>query len=398
MVEQTGVTRRSVLLGAAAGALGTAAGVVPLEGAAASEWHPASMPLWRTAARRGILYGSSTATWQLDPDYAALFRRQAAILFTEDDLLWYRLKPTPDSPLDFTYADQIVAFAEHNRQLVFGAHLVWDEGFGDGWQDSDLWDISERRARSLLYGTMRTTMRRYRGRIPIWSVVNEAIVNGTDEGHRGLRTDVPWFATIGPEYVRTAFEVAHETDRHATLVMNEFGYETVNQYGDEPRDKMRATLRVLDDLLRHDTPVHAFGIQAHLLADHFAERFDARQYRHFLRELSHRGLTIMITELDVLDDGLPAASGPRDRMVADVYRRYLDVALEERDVSTVISFGLSDRYTWLDEDYPRDDGTHRRPLAFDSDLHRKPAYDAIARGLHRAPRRHLVFRPRRRVG
>jgi endo-1,4-beta-xylanase len=387
----TGVSRRAMLVGTAAGVAGTALGAAPIAGAEAAT-HSTPYPLWRTAGRRGILYGSSIATWQLDEDYSALYKRQAAVLWPEDDLLWYRLKPTPESPLDFSYADQIIELAEANKQLVFGGPgLVWDEGFGDGWQDSDLWDISEERARKLLYGTLRAVVHRYRGRVAAWIVVNEAIVNGTDEGHRGLREDVPWFATIGPEYVREAFHLAHETDPHACLVLNDFGYETVNQYGDEPADKMRATLKVLDDLHHHHVPVHAFGVQAHLLADQFRERFHAKQYRRFLRELADRGLKIFITEMDVLDDGLPAATGPRDRAVADVYRRYLDVALEERDVAAVISFGLTDRYTWLDEDYPRDDGAHRRPLAFDDALRPKPAFHAIQRALHDAPRRRPRF-------
>jgi len=61
-----------------------------------------------------------------------------AILFTEDDLLWWRLRPTPDSELDFQYADQFVAVAEQNWQLVLGAHLVRDEGFGEEWTEDDL--------------------------------------------------------------------------------------------------------------------------------------------------------------------------------------------------------------------------------------------------------------------
>jgi endo-1,4-beta-xylanase len=228
-------------------------------------------------------------------------------------------------------------------------------------------------------------------------VVNEAIVNGTDQGHRGLRKDVPWFRTIGPEYVAHAFHEAHESDRRACLVLNDFGYETVSQYGDKPSDKIRATLQVLDRLLHHDVPVHAFGIQAHLLADRFHERFHARQYRRFLSELSDRGLKIFITELDVLDDGLPKAPHRRDRMVADVYKRYLDVALEETDIAAVINFGLSDRYTWLEEDLPRDDGGHRRPLPFDENLHRKPAFHAIHSRLASAPRRWPMFDGPRRL-
>ena len=35
-------------------------------------------------------------------------------------------------------------------------------------------------------------------------------------------------------------------------------------------------------LQRQNVPLHGVGIQAHLLADHFAQRFDARGYQRFL--------------------------------------------------------------------------------------------------------------------
>ena len=395
--------RRHFLTGAGAAGLVTATGFVPWSAAAAA---PPPLgtpglevpPLWRAADMNGLVYGSSTATWQLsDKAYARLFARHAALMFTEDDLLWYRLKPTPDSELDFSYGDQIIEFAERHRQLVLGAHLVWDEGFGEGWTEDDLWGMTERRARQVLFGTLRAAVRRYRGRVAVWSVVNEAIVNGTDRGYRGLRKDVPWFETIGPEYVGRAFDLAREEDPHALLMLNDFGYETVNEYGDRPEDKQRATLQVIDRLLDRGHPVQAFGIQAHLLADRFHQRFHAPTYRRFLRELSDRGLTILITELDVLDDGLPADRNRRDRMVAGIYRRYLDVALDEPAVKAVVSFGLSDRYTWLQEDYPREDGAPRRPLAFADGLRTKPAYRAIRRGLRSAPRRRRGLPARRRA-
>ncbi len=88
-----------------------------------------------------------------------------------------------------------------------------------------------------------------------------------------MRTDVPWYETIGPSYVADAFEIAHSADPGALLVLNDFGYETVNEYGDSPVDKQRATLQVVDRLLDKGVPVHALGVQAHLLADRFAERF-----------------------------------------------------------------------------------------------------------------------------
>jgi len=95
----------------------------------------------------------------------------------------------------------------------------------------------------------------------------------------------------------------------------------------------------------------------------------------------------VISELDVLDDGLSPHAGRRDLLVADVYCRYLDVTLDEPAVASVITFGLSDRYTWLQEDYPRRDGAARRPLPFDRNMHPKPAFFALRHGLHHAIRR-----------
>ena len=381
------VPRRSLLLGAAGAAGFAAAGVPP--GAAAAD--RSTTPLWKVARGRGIAFGSSIATWQLDADYPALYAREAKLLFTEDDLLWYRLKPAPDAPLNFSYADRLIGWAEANRMRVFGAHLVWDEGFGEGWPEDYLWSIDRTQARELLFGTLTATVRRYRGRVDAWSVANE--VTGPD-GVRGFRTDVPWWATIGPSYVADAFHSAHAADPRALLVINEFGFETVNEWGDEPEPRRRATLQVIDQLLRDGAPVHALGVQAHLLAERFAERFDAQSYTRWLDRVADRGLDILITELDVLDDGLPAHVGLRDVGVADVYRRYLDVALSHRAVKAVVSFGLTDRYSWLQEDLPREDGAARRPLPFDEELQPKPAYGAVARSVAGAPRRgHLWTLP-----
>jgi endo-1,4-beta-xylanase len=351
-------------------------------------------PLWRTAHKQGIVYGTAWATWQEGGKFSSLVNREAAALFTQDDLLWYVLKPTPDSPLDFSYADRLFARAERQGQLVFAAHLVWDEGFGDGWTDDDLWGLSERKARRLLFGTARAMLERYRGRVAGWIVANEV----TDpEGRRGVRTNVPWYETIGPEYISEMFALAEEVDPLATRVLNEFGFETVNEFGDSPYDRQKATLQVIDMLTRRGTKPQALGIQAHLLADRFAERFHPGRYQRFLREVTDRGLDILITEMDVLDEGLPKNVERRDRMVASVYRRYLDAALDNERVRAVLNFGLSDKYTWLDEDYPRDDGAHRRPLPFDRNMNKKPAFGTIRASLIDADPRDLRWRVPRAV-
>lgn len=322
-----------------------------------------------------------------DEVYAQLVNQEAAILFTEDDLLWWRLRPSPDSALDFQFADQFMAFADQHQKLVFGAHLVWDEGFGEGWTDDDLWGMDAEAARTLLLDTIDDVVRRYRGRMAGWVVVNEVIDAHEEDG---LRRDYPWYETIGPSIVADAFHAAHAADPDATLALNEFGHETDDEF-DSAADKRAKTLLVLDQLLAANVPLHAMGVQGHLEAADFAERFDARAYGQFLAELADRGLKILITELDVLDDGLPADIAARDRAIADTYQRYLDVALAEPAVASVMTFGLSDRYTWLQEDYPREDGEPRRPLPFDDELRPKPAYEALQSAFAAAPRRDPIW-------
>jgi endo-1,4-beta-xylanase len=383
------MTRRSVLKGAAGATLaGMVAGATPAFATGTSA------PLWKTAGRRGLVYGSSWATWESDADYVALLDRQAAMLLTEDDLLWYRLKPSRDAPLDFSYGDQIYAHADAQGQLMFGAHLVWDEGFGEGWGEDELWSLSKQEAEDLLWPIVRASVKRYRGRTAAWSCVNECVDASEADG---LRRDVPWYATIGPSYVPKAFRIAHAADPNAILVLNEFGFETDDEW-DTAADKRSAALRVIDALLADGVPVHALGVQAHLRAADFAAgKFDAAGYRRFLRDVQRRGLHVFITELDVLDDGLRAANVPRDKGVANAYRTYLNAALAEPVVRAVLTFGLSDRYTWLQEDYPRDDGAPRRPLPFDEALQPKPAYDAVSCALAGAPARSLLWPLRRRL-
>jgi endo-1,4-beta-xylanase len=372
------MTRRSLVLsgGAAMAAVlggGVSAAARTMSVAAAGD------PLWQQAYAKGIVYGSSTATWQVepDPDYSALFQREAGMLFTEDDLLWYQLKPTPGAALNFSAGDRIVSYGEAGGKHIFGAHLVWDEGFGEGWTDDDLWGMTEQQARDTLFPTVQAEVTRYRGRMKAWITANEV----TDEG--GIRTNVPWYETIGPEYIAETFQVAHAADPGALLVINDFGFEQ----GTTAAARRAGFLQVIDTLLSQGVPVHAAGVQAHLTYRNFARQFNETAYRAFLGELAARGLTIMITEMDVLDDGLKANTATRDAGVADVYARYLDVALDESAVKVLLTFGLSDRYTWLQEDQPRGDRAPRRPLPFDENLQPKPAYNALVTAFANAPAR-----------
>src|SRR5947207_14301225 len=95
------------------------------------------------------------------------------------------------------------------------------------------------------------------------------------------------------------------------------------------------------------------------------------------------GLEIQITELDCTDELAPADISERDRIVADEYRRFLDVVLDEPAVKIVMTWGLSDRYSWIvrhenNSEQRRRDGMEERPLPFDRAMQRKPARASTA--------------------
>ena len=120
--------------------------------------------------------------------------------------------------------------------------------------------------------------------------------------------------------------------------------------------------------------------------------------RSFLREIASRGLTILVTELDVLDLLPTRDAAARDAEVAAMYRAYLDATLDEPAVGAVVTWGLSDRYTWLVEDtdprFQRADKQPGRPLPFDDLFQPKPAFDAILAAFRSAPPRLAGIRAR----
>lgn len=81
--------------------------------------------------------------------------------------------------------------------------------------------------------TVRAMVRRYRGRVAAWIVCNEV----TDqEGDHGLRTDVPWYNTIGRHYVGTSAARVGATEGTATTTLVTGATTIVPRSGQGPQD------------------------------------------------------------------------------------------------------------------------------------------------------------------
>ena len=214
-----------------------------------------------------------------------------------------------------------------------------------------------------------TVVGRYKGKVKVWDVVNEAIA---DNGPDVLRKS-PWSVIIGPDFIEKAFEYAHEADPDAIL--------RYNDYGLEKPEKRKKLITLIKQLQEKKVPVTAIGSQAHLNVSITFETMDQS-----LAEMKTLGLPIHITELDVNS----AASGQRntgadvsanaaategglvaeaDKKLTDAYVGIFRAFLKQRDAVKLVTFwGPNDANSWR---------SRGRPLLFDGDSKPKPAFDAV---------------------
>ncbi|MGH7113437.1 MAG: endo-1,4-beta-xylanase, partial [Stellaceae bacterium] len=295
--------------------------------------------LRRLAAARGLIYGTAISAKQIahDPAFVDLVLAQAGLVVPENDMKWQDMNLGAPGHDNYRPSDTVAGFAVEGGLALRGHNLLW-------YYRTPFWfgALPSRAAKEgAITERIKTMVGRYRGIVHSWDVVNEPI-EPKDGRPDGLRKAV-FLDALGPGYLDLAYRTAREADPKARLVVNEYDVEL-----DTPVHEARR--RVLLDLLRRmrraGTPVDTVGIQAHLSAAG-GPPFSPARLRRFLADIAALGLTIQITELDVTDEHAPADIAARDQLVADAYRRFLDAALDEPAVKMVVTWGLSDRHSWI---------------------------------------------------
>ena len=170
-----------------------------------------------------------------------------------------------------------------------------------------------------------------------------------------------------------AYRTARQADPAALLTYNDYGIELDTP---EQIDKRGQVMMLVRRLKARGVPIDAVGIQSHLTA---GDPAPGEGLVHFVRELAAMRLQVFITELDVNDRKLPEEVASRDAAVAKIYRDYLTMMLAEPNVTAALTWGITDRYTWLNglEHASRADGKPERPLPFDYDYNPTPAFFAM---------------------
>jgi endo-1,4-beta-xylanase len=347
---------------------------------------------------------------QIEQDIS-LVKEQFNQIAPENDLKWALIHPREgEDGYDFAPADAYVNFGLSNHLYVVGHTLVWHsqtpnwvfagtnlpptsdnesagyvadtnmsgtnsagrKRFGGGFNRFGY--NGPRASREELLERMRehihTVVGRYKGRVKVWDVVNEAVADG---GTNILRNSL-WLQIIGPDFIAKAFEYAHEADPNAILRYNDFSLENPA--------KRHKLITLIKTLQAQHVPVMAIGSQTHVSVSSpsFAAEDEA------LRELETLGLPIHITELDV--NG--ARSGQRDlgadvvsnastsqggliddanHRLAEQYANLFRAFLKHRkSVKLVTLWGVNDGVSWR---------AAGRPLLFDNNDQPKPAFEAV---------------------
>jgi endo-1,4-beta-xylanase len=334
------------------------------------------------AAARGLLTGCAVnaALFRDDEHFRTLLAEQYSMVVPENCLKWNILRPTAET-YSFTDADSLVAFAEQHGMKVRGHNFVWHEALPKWFAAT----VNKDNARQFLVDHIHTVGGRYKGKIHSWDVVNEAIWI-PDGRPDGLRSSSPWFEMLGPEYIDLAYRTARETDPAALLTYNDYSIEYDN---DEDGKKRAAVLALLRRMKSDNVPLDALGIQSHIRAG--GTTGFSQGVRELLDGAKALGLQVFVTELDVNDDAVTTEeTADRDKAVAEVYRTYLTAALEGPEVKAVLTWGVTDKNTWLNngtkfrKQHPE---RLQRPLPFDPDYQPAPAFFAMREAFDAAKKR-----------
>ncbi len=344
----------------------------------------------------------------------ALVKEQFNQISPENDLKWALIQPREGADgYNFEPADAFVNFGLSHHMYIVGHTLVWHgqtpnwvfqgtneppalthtpapasdpapppggtnapgrRRFGGGFGRGGFTGPRASREELLqrMHDHISTVVGRYKGKIKVWDVVNEAVADG---GTNILRNSL-WLQIIGPDFIAKAFEYAHEADPDAILRYNDYGLENAG--------KRRKLIALIKSLQEQNVPVMAIGSQTHVSVS--SPSFEAEDQA--LTELETLGLPIHITELDVNSaqagqrstgaDVANNATTTQGGLVDDANRRLAEAyaglfrafVKHDKSVKVVTFWGANDAVSWR---------AQGRPLLFDGNDQPKPAFEAVLR-------------------
>jgi endo-1,4-beta-xylanase len=327
-----------------------------------------------TAINAAQITGADTASIRI-------LKEQFNAVVAENAMKSEVIQPS-EGNFDFKLADQFVDFAEKNKLYATGHVLIWHSQ-APKWffTDEKGNDVSAEVLKQRMKTHISTVVGRYKGHIKGWDVVNEAIEDD------GSWRNSKFYQILGEDYVRLAFEYAHQADPDAELYYNDYSMAHPGR-----RD---AVVKMVQKLKQQGVKVDAIGMQGHITLDF--PTVDA--FEKSIIAFAQTGAKIMITEMDITvlptpkenngadvslnfnyDEKLnPFANGLPDSVATALYNRYADffhLFLKHKDkISRVTIWGIGDAQSW--RNYWPVYGRTDYPLLFDRNLKPKPVVQTI---------------------
>lgn len=306
-------------------------------------------------------------------------------LTPENILKWERVHPEPNK-YNFKSADRFVNLGEHNNMFMVGHTLVWHNQTPDWvFENPEGRPLSKEKLLKRMRDHINQIMKRYKGRIHGWDVVNEAL------NEDGSYRQSPWYKILGKTYIDEAFQAARKADPDAELYYND--YNLWKPY------KRKGTVRLINRLQSNGIDVDGIGMQGHWNLSHPP----IEQIEESILAFHKTGVNVMITELDV--DVLPnqgsltaevkKSEGQQTHLdpyqnnlpdstqtqLANRYKQIFKILQKHSDkISRVTFWGVNDRQSWRNNWPIR--GRTNYPLLFDRQNQPKEAFEEVIKLRH----------------
>ena len=326
----------------------------------------------------GVAINESTILGKDDKSYQ-IVNNQFNSITPENSLKWMYIQPKPNQ-FDFNTADQYVQMGLDNGMYIVGHALVWHAQLAEFMQETK----NKSEFRSHVENHINRLVKRYKGKIDAWDVVNEAF-----EEDGKLRNSV-FYKNMGENYLEEVFKLAEKLDPEADLIYNDY-----NLY--KPK-KRNAVIEMIKQFKANGTKISGVGVQAHWGLNY--PTID--EIEQIIYDFHIAGVSVSFTELDISVlpnpwelvgaevnqnfskfEGDPKMNPYPDDLpnevalkLANRYYNIFQLFVKHSDkIERVTFWGLTDKYSWLN-DWPIK-GRINYPLLYDRNYEPKEAYRKV---------------------
>lgn len=322
-----------------------------------------------TALSQGQITGRDTASIRV-------VKENFSAIVPENCMKSESIQPQ-EGVFNFDLADQFVDFGEKNGLFVTGHTLIWHSQVPSWFfKDKEGNEVSKEVLIERMKKHITTLVGRYKGRVKGWDVVNEAIED--DGSYRKSK----FYNIVGEDFIKLAFQFAHEADPSAQLYYNDYSMANPG--------KRKGVVAMVKKLKEQGVQIDGIGMQCHIGLDYPS----LSDFEASMEAFAALGVKVMITEMD-----LTVLPSPSQRVGADVsasfeyqqkqnpytnglpdsvnvifekrYSDFFHLFLKHQDfVTRVTVWGVNDAMSWRNGWPVR--GRTDYPLLFDRNNKAKP--------------------------